>query len=202
MGTRADALPIRARMMKELVNRLASASSCPSRLLVGGSRGTLGAILGLFVLAATTSGGAHAGGALDDCLPSQVRLSAVPVQNAFTGGAYPISIVLRNISKRECSIKGHPQVVVAPKTFPVVLGDVADFDRNDPLAGPERLLHVRPGHTVSAQVIVGRPCDGSKSEMTTTTVMFAAIEKGVAAQVAACRRQGVVLYTGPFMTTR
>lgn len=202
MGTRADPLPIRARMMREPVDRLGSASACPpSRLLLGGSRGTLGAILGVFVLAATTSG-AHAGGALDDCLPSQVRLSAVRVQNAFTGGAYPISIVLRNISKRECSIKGHPQVVVAPKRFPVVVGDVADFDRNDPLAGPERLLHVRPGHRVSAQVIVGRPCDGSKSEMTTTTVMFAAVEKQVEEQVTACRRQGVVLYTGPFMTTR
>jgi hypothetical protein len=155
------------------------------------------ALLSILLVAAGTTRAAQA---FDDCLPSQVRLSIAQGGSAFTGGSYPVSVVLSNVSKRECSVEGHPQVVVAPHPFPIVVGDVADFDRGDPLIGPERLLHVRPGHRVSAQVIIGRRCDGSKSEMTTTTVAFTAYGRSVSLRIPACRRQGAVIYTGPFMT--
>ena len=158
------------------------------------------ATLGLLATLLATAGATHAAQAFDDCLPSQVRLSITQGGSAFTGGSYPVSIVLRNVSKHECSVEGHPQVVVAPQRFPIVVGDVADFDRNDPYIGPERLLHLRPGHRVSAQVIVGRRCAGDKSQMTTATVAFTAYGRSVSLRIPACRRQGAVIYTGPFMT--
>lgn len=159
------------------------------------------ALFGLVLLAAGVLG-AQAARGFDDCLPSQVRLTIATGSPAFTGGAYPISVVLHNISKTECSVEGHPQVVIAPKPFPTVIGDLADFDRNDPFVGPERVLHVLPGHAVTAQVIIGRPCDGAKSEMTTTTIGFAAYHKIVSWRVAACRKQGLLLYTGPFIAAQ
>lgn len=163
-------------------------------------RKALVATLTLAAIFAPSSSSTRAFRALDDCLPSQVRLSIAQGSPAFTGGSYPISIVLRNVGKSECSVEGHPQVVIAPQAFPIVVGDVADFDRNDPYIGPERLLQVMPGRSVSAQVIIGRRCDGDKKEMTTARVAFAAYERTVSLRIPACRRQGAVLYTAPFMS--
>lgn len=137
---------------------------------------------------------------LDFCLPSHVRLSLITGASAFTGGSYAVYVVLRNTGKSECSVEGHPLVVVAPHRFPVVVGDVASFDRNDPYIGPERVLHLQPGGSVRAQVIIGRRCDGAKSEMAASMMTFS-YEKSVSLRIQACRKQGVVIYTGPFMAS-
>lgn len=84
------------------------------------------------------------------CRPSQVRLSISPPNNGFTGGRYPVAINLRNVSRTECSVEGHPLIVVSPHPFPVVVGDLADFDPSDPYIGPERVLDVKPGSSVHA----------------------------------------------------
>jgi hypothetical protein len=177
------------------MNEVAECSSSRTRPMVT----TVVAALSLLAILVTTDAAAHAAQAFDDCLPSQVRLSITQGGSAFTGGSYPVSVVLRNVSKVECSVEGHPQVVVAPQPFPIVIGDVADFDRNDPYIGPERLLHVMPRHRVSAQVIIGRRCAGDKSEMTTATIAFTAYHRSISLRIPACRRQGAVVYTGPFM---
>src|SRR6266403_1125929 len=102
---------------------------------------------------------------LGDCNAAQVRLSITHIQNAFTGGSYPLWINLHNAGRSACSVKGHPLVVVAPRYYPVTVGDVADFDQNIPYAGPEDRLEVRPGQSVHAYVVVGRPCAGNTNEM-------------------------------------
>jgi hypothetical protein len=135
----------------------------------------------------------------DTCTPSQVHLTLVRVQNAFTGGAYPVVVKLQNVGRSECSIEGHPVVVISPHPFPLVVGDLADFDPNDPNIGPESLLHLRPGATAVAQVIIGRPCDGAKAAMTPTRVVLGAYGKSLPLLLQACRHQGAVIYTGPFM---
>lgn len=95
-----------------------------------------------------------------------MRLSIITGASAFTGGSYPVYLVLRNLGRSECSVEGHPLVVVAPHGFPVVVGDLASFDRNDPYIGPQQVLHVQPRGSVRAQVVISRRCDGAKSEMT------------------------------------
>lgn len=135
----------------------------------------------------------------DDCAPSQLRLSARMIQNAFTGGAYPEVLTLRNVSRSECSVEGHPRVVVRPHPFPVTVGDLADFDRNNPYIDPERVLHIQPGGRAYAYVVVGRPCDGAKGEMTRGTIRFAFYGTTTSINVPACRHQGVEIDTGPFL---
>jgi len=133
------------------------------------------------------------------CTPSHVHLTVTRVQNAFTGGSYPVLVKLRNVGRSECSVEGHPLVVISPHPFPLVVGDLADFDPNDPYIGPERLLRLRPGATANAQVVIGRLCDGAKAEMTPTRIVFGAYGKSLPLRIQACRREGAVIYTGPFM---
>jgi hypothetical protein len=155
----------------------------------------LGAIFAALGVAPET----FAAGEFDTCTPSHVHLTLTRVQNGFTGGAYAVVVRLRNVGRAECSVEGHPAVVIAPHPFPITVGDLADFDPNDPNVGPERLLHLRPGATAVAQVIIGRPCDGAKAAMTSTRVVLGAYGKSLSLPLQACRRQGVVIYTGPFM---
>jgi hypothetical protein len=89
--------------------------------------------------------------------------------------------------------------VISPHRFPLEVGDLGDFDRNDPYIGPERVLHLRPGETATAQVVIGRLCDGAKAEMTSTRVVLGAYGKSLSLPIQACRRQGAVIYSGPFM---
>jgi len=151
------------------------------------------------IFVALAAPGTFAAGRFDTCTPLQLHLTLTRVQNAFTGGAYPVVVKLRNVGRAECSIEGHPVVVISPHPFPLVVGDLADFDPNDPNIGPERLLHLRPGATAVAQVIIGRPCDGAKAEMTPTRVSLGAYGETLPLLLQACRRQGAVIYTGPFM---
>jgi hypothetical protein len=149
-------------------------------------------------LGCAAAGAVTARSALDDCGPSQVRLSAKRIQNAFTGGSYPEVLTLRDVSGSECSVEGHPLVVVTPHPFPVTVGDIADFDRNYPYIGPERVLHVEPGRQVYAYVVIGRPCDGAKSEMTTGRITFSFAGASTSITVPACRHNGVEIDTSPF----
>lgn len=137
---------------------------------------------------------------LDACVRSQVRLSIVRAQNGFTGGTYADYLDLRNVGKRECSVEGHPIVVVGELAFPVWIGDVAGFDRNDPYLGPERVLHVQPGHSVRAQIVIGHMCRAASDETHGTIRLFAS-GRSVALQVPACRKSGVGIDTGPFLPT-
>jgi hypothetical protein len=155
--------------------------------------------LGAIFVALGAAPDTFAAGGFDTCTPSQVRLTLTRVQNAFTGGSYPVLVKLRNVGRSECSVEGHPVVVISPHPFPLVVGDLADFDRNDPYIGPERLLHLRPGATANAQVIIGRLCDGAKAEMTSTRIVLDAYGRHLLLPIQACRRQGAVIYTGPFM---
>ncbi len=159
--------------------------------------GAIAAVLAVGSRGAVERATPHA--TFDDCAPSQLRLSATRVQNAFTGGAYPESLTLRNVSTLECSVEGHPRVVVTPHPYPVAVGDLADFDRNIPSSGPERVLHIRPGGRAYAYVVVGRPCDGAKSELTTGTITFSFYGASTSIVVPACRHAGVVIDTGPFL---
>jgi len=140
-----------------------------------------------------------AAGGFDTCTPSQIHLTVTRVQNAFTGGSYPVLVKLRNAGRSECSVEGHPVVVISPHPFPLEVGDLGDFDRNDPYIGPERLLHLRPGATVTAEVVIGRLCEGAKAEMMPTRVVLGMYGKSLPVPLQACRRQGAVIYTGPFI---
>jgi hypothetical protein len=46
--------------------------------------------------------------------------------------------------------------------------------------------------------VVGRLCDGAKAEMTKTILVVGAYGQTQALRIQACRRQGAVIYTGPF----
>lgn len=138
---------------------------------------------------------------VDDCTPSQMRLSVFDPGMGFTGGSYGVSLNLRNVSRSECSVEGHPTVIVSPHPFLIAVGDLADFDRNDPNLGPERVLHVQPGSSVHAQVVIGRRCDGAKREMVRTTITFSSYERNVPLQIDACRRAGATIDTGPYLST-
>jgi hypothetical protein len=163
-------------------------------------RSTAAAVgLGAIFLALGIPSSTSAAGEFDTCAPAQVHLTLIRVQNAFTGGAYPVIVKLRNVGRSECSIEGHPEVVISPHPFPLVVGDLADFDPNAPNIGPESLLHLRPGATAVAQVVIGRLCDGAKAAMTPTSVVLGAYGKRLPLLLQACRRQGAVIYTGPFM---
>jgi hypothetical protein len=153
----------------------------------------------LVLTAFAVPGLGQASQASDVCNPSQVRLSISRISNSFTGGSYPLFVNLRNVSTSECSVEGHPLVVVSPHRFPVVVGDLADFDRNNPYIGPERLLQVRPGRRVRAYVVIGRLCAGAKSEMTSGTITFSSYRKRVSLKIRACRREGAEVDTGPFL---
>ena len=165
-------------------------------------RSRAGAWLGVVCLVALAGGVTPSAGratpGFDYCTrASHVRLSIITGASAFTGGSYPVYLVLHNVGKSECSVEGHPLVVVGPHRFPVVVGDVASFDRNDPYIGPERVLHLQPGGSVRAEVVIGRRCDGAKSEMTAGTVTFS-YGPSVSLRIQACRKEGVAVYTSPF----
>ena len=143
------------------------------------------------------------GSGFDVCVSSQVRLSVIKAQSGYTGGTYAVYLKLRNVGKAECSVEGHPIVGVARLSFPVGIGDVANFDRNDPYLGPERVLHVQPGNSVRAQIVIGHNCGaGGKSEETHGTITLAAYGRRVLLRVPACRKSGVEIDTGPFLVAR
>ena len=143
--------------------------------------------------------GAHAV-RVDDCSPSHVRISlSMAGSPPPSRGAIAVAVNLRNVGKAECSIEGHPLVVVSPHPYPIIVGDLAHFDRNDPSLGPERVLYLRPGGAASAQVVIARRCGGAKKEMTSTIIRLSASGKSAALGIPACRRQGVEIDTGPFL---
>lgn len=139
------------------------------------------------------------------CTPAQVHLSLTRIENAFTGGSYPVILSLRNVSGSRCSVEGHPLVVVTPRPRPysVAVGDVADFDQNNPYAGPERVLEIPPNGTVHAYVVIGGAsasiCASAKS-VVLGTVEFSFLRKTVTLRIEACRHGTVELDTGPFLT--
>lgn len=157
------------------------------------------AALGLICLLTPMVG--RAGRGFDYCTAPRLRLSIITGVSAFTGGNYAVYLVLRNVGKSGCSVEGHPLVAVAPHRFPVVVGDVASFDRNDPYIGPERVLHLQPDSSARSQVVIGRLCDGARSEMTTSTITFS-YGKSVSLRIRACRKEGVAIYTSPFRPAR
>ncbi len=159
-------------------------------------------LVGVFaaMLAVSTSAYARTNG--KDCTPPQVRLSASRIDNAFTGGSYPAFVTLRNVSNRACSIEGRPLVVVTPHSFPVIVGDLAAFDRNLSLNGPERVLDVLPGRSVRAYIVIDRRCDGARNEMTSGSITFSANGRNASIDIRACRREGVQIDTGPFLPKR
>lgn len=135
------------------------------------------------------------------CKSTQIGLS-VKTGVPFTGGTQNLYVVLRNTGKAQCSVEGHPRVVVAPQAFPIVVGDLASFDRNDPSVGPERVLDVRPAGRAQAEVVIRRLCDGAKKEMRPATVVLAIpgpSAKTVPLRIRACRRKGVEIDTGPLL---
>jgi hypothetical protein len=156
----------------------------------------------LALIAVVVTSPAQAARSVDDCIRVQVRLSISTNGIAFTGGSYAVSVNLRNISGSECSVEGHPQVIVSPHSFPIVVGDLANFDRHDPNLGPERLILVRPGSSVHAQVVIGRRCVGAKSQMTRTTITFASYGRTASLEIPACRREGATIDTGPYLPPR
>ena len=153
----------------------------------------------LLIAGALIAAEAGSSSGYDGCAPSQTRLSVHRIQNAFTGGAYPVTLKLRNVSRAECSIEGHPLVVVNPKQFPVVVGDLADFDRNIPYIGPERVVHLQPGRGAFAYVVIRPRCGIIKNGMIRGTVRFAFYGRTASLTVEACRREGVEVDTGPFL---
>jgi hypothetical protein len=62
--------------------------------------------LGVIFVALRAAPGTFAAGGFDICSPSQVHLTITRVQNAFTGGSYPVLVKLRNVARSECSVEG------------------------------------------------------------------------------------------------
>lgn len=138
----------------------------------------------------------------DVCVQSQVRLSITKAESPFTGGTYAVYLNVRNVGRAECSVEGHPVILVAPQTFPVGIGDLANFDRNDPYLGPERVLRVQPGRSARAQIVIAHNCGaGGKSEETHGTITLLASARRVSLRIPACRKNGVEVDTGPFLPT-
>jgi Protein of unknown function (DUF4232) len=139
----------------------------------------------------------------DVCVRSQVRLSITNPESPFTGGTYAVYLNLRNVGKEECSVEGHPIVLVAPHAFPVGIGELANFDRSNPYLGPERALRIHPGRSVRAQIVIGHNCGaGGKSKETHGTVRLFASGRSVSLRVLACQTNGVEIDTGPFLPRR
>ena len=174
------------------------------------SRVSLGLVLitGMVMIAAASASGSflqrtelagRRSGGIDYCQPAQAQLAVKRIQNAFTGGAYPVTLKLRNVSRSECSIEGHPLVVVTPRRVPVFVGDLADFDRNIPYIGPERVVHLQPGRSAFAYVVIRPRCGIVKNGMVSSTATFAFYGRTASLSVQACRREGVEVDTGPFL---
>jgi hypothetical protein len=159
----------------------------------------LGIVGALVVVVAVVSAAGRARTEPPLCSPAQLRLSISVPGIGFTGGAYAVEVVLRNVSRSVCEVEGHPLVVVTPHPFPVVVGDLADFYRYDPNIGPERVVGIGPAMRVHAEAVIRRRCDGAKREMTRTAIEFSFDERSTSLTVSACRQQGVEIDTGPFL---
>jgi hypothetical protein len=91
-------------------------------------------------------------------------------------------------------------VVVPPRLrIPVVVGSLSDLDRDEPLAGPARIIGLKPGWRARPQVVIARRCDGARAEMTTTTAAFSAYGRSASPVIPACGREGAQIDAGPFL---
>ena len=118
--------------------------------------------------------------------------------NGLTGGTIVAAVKVRNLSKRDCLINARPSIRVGPTRHAVTVEDATPASFGN-FGAPERVLTLRPGQQVVAQIFISPgSCAQAKWQVFALRAQAGWAGRTIPINNAACKNGSGVIWVGSF----